>query len=77
LNEQQCAHNLQTTRCNEKIWDETLMEDGTMPSIVGNRKQQFYGVVEDDVKLMFVCCAIFSHIVYYLQVMANFCFYFW
>jgi hypothetical protein len=54
LNKQQCAHNLQTARCDEKIWDETLMEDGTMPSIVGSRKQ-VYGVVENDVKLMFVC----------------------
>jgi hypothetical protein len=40
LNEQQCAHNLQTTiaRCDEKIWDETLMEDGIVPSTTRNRK---------------------------------------
>ncbi len=61
----------------KNIWDETLMEDGTMPSIAGSRKQQVYGVVEDDVKLLFVCHAIFFHTIHYLQVMANFCFYFW
>ncbi len=61
----------------KNIWDETLMEDGTMPSIAGSRKQQVYVVVEDDVKLLFVCRAIFSHTIYYLQVMANFYFYFW
>jgi len=52
------------------------MEDGTMPSIAGSRKQQVYGVVEDDVKLLFVCHAIFFHTIHYLQAMANFCFYF-
>jgi hypothetical protein len=52
------------------------MEDGTIPSIAGSRKQQVYVVVEDDVKLLFVCRAIFSHTIYYLQVMANFYFYF-
>jgi hypothetical protein len=29
--------------CDEKVWDETLMEDGTMPSTTGSRKQQVVG----------------------------------
>jgi hypothetical protein len=29
--------------CDKKIWDETLMEDGTMPSTAKSRKQQISG----------------------------------
>jgi hypothetical protein len=39
--------------CDEKVWDETLMEDGVMPSTTRSRKQQVFWVVEDDVKFIF------------------------
>jgi len=29
--------------CDEKIWDETLMEDGIVPSIAKSRKQEVSG----------------------------------
>jgi hypothetical protein len=45
--------------CDEKVWDETLMEDGAVPSTTGSKKQQVSGWLRTMRSLFFVIIVIF------------------